>query len=341
MSSLKEEVEDLLQKLENQTFGQRCSLNEGEQRLVAENGQHLKPDTQLNPFYGKDLFLLQRNSQQQQSQLLEIAPPQEPTLDNRISPQSFSDISVNPISTAPAGVNDFLFVLERSPCLKCRDETGGLNQQTLTDEQILFRELVKCSCANANNYNVYQGSSSKKDSRIEELFQRKRNLFRSSLERAADRKWTFLNSKPHQVIINKRFKSNLRTILREPVLKLNRRFKIKSSGSQTSFTTMVTVNDFRTTRCGERMRKRRSSSESSSVFELKELDQINSQIEAQASSSGVTPSFSNSNLQQLGCSQQARINCDENLNIDELASYFETFVHIPKKMSTMAEMMYT
>ncbi|XP_037907789.1 uncharacterized protein LOC119649626 [Hermetia illucens] len=44
------------------------------------------------------------------------------------------------------------------------------------------------------------------------------------------------------------------------------------------------------------------------------------------------------------CSQQARINasaasaCD--VTIDELASYFETFVHIPKKMSSMAEMMY-
>lgn len=41
------------------------------------------------------------------------------------------------------------------------------------------------------------------------------------------------------------------------------------------------------------------------------------------------------------CSQQARMpsnNCD--VTMDELASYFETFVHIPKKMSSMAEMMY-
>lgn len=42
------------------------------------------------------------------------------------------------------------------------------------------------------------------------------------------------------------------------------------------------------------------------------------------------------------CSHEARMNmstpCD--VTIDELASYFETFVHIPKKMSTMAEMMY-
>lgn len=41
------------------------------------------------------------------------------------------------------------------------------------------------------------------------------------------------------------------------------------------------------------------------------------------------------------CSQQALLNstnCD--VTIDELACYFETFVHIPKKMSSMAEMMY-
>ncbi|EAT38691.1 AAEL009441-PA [Aedes aegypti] len=42
------------------------------------------------------------------------------------------------------------------------------------------------------------------------------------------------------------------------------------------------------------------------------------------------------------CSTQARLNnvmpCD--ITIDEMASYFETLVHIPKKMSSMAEMMY-
>ncbi|XP_077291928.1 uncharacterized protein LOC143915248 [Arctopsyche grandis] len=40
------------------------------------------------------------------------------------------------------------------------------------------------------------------------------------------------------------------------------------------------------------------------------------------------------------CSQQA-LNPPCDVTIDELASYFETFVHIPKKMTTMAEMMYT
>lgn len=42
------------------------------------------------------------------------------------------------------------------------------------------------------------------------------------------------------------------------------------------------------------------------------------------------------------CSHQARIGISQpcDVTIDELASYFETFVHIPKKMSSMAEMMY-
>lgn len=52
---------------------------------------------------------------------------------------------------------------------------------------------------------------------------------------------------------------------------------------------------------------------------------------------GLTGQPSSSNT----CSVQARISppsCD--VTIDELASYFEEFVHIPKKMSHMAEMMY-
>lgn len=43
----------------------------------------------------------------------------------------------------------------------------------------------------------------------------------------------------------------------------------------------------------------------------------------------------------ISCSHQARITPPCDVTIDELASYFETFVHIPKKMSSMAEMMYT
>uniref|UniRef100_A0A182JW59 Oxidative stress-responsive serine-rich protein 1 n=1 Tax=Anopheles christyi TaxID=43041 RepID=A0A182JW59_9DIPT len=58
-----------------------------------------------------------------------------------------------------------------------------------------------------------------------------------------------------------------------------------------------------------------------------------------SSSSNSGPSASSSAA--ASCSQQARLNampCD--VTIDEMASYFETLVYIPKKMSTMAEMMY-
>ncbi|XP_071451089.1 uncharacterized protein [Hetaerina americana] len=44
------------------------------------------------------------------------------------------------------------------------------------------------------------------------------------------------------------------------------------------------------------------------------------------------------------CSQQARMSPSApltDITINELAGYFDTFVHIPKKMSQMAEMMYT
>ncbi|XP_029672047.1 oxidative stress-responsive serine-rich protein 1 isoform X2 [Formica exsecta] len=57
---------------------------------------------------------------------------------------------------------------------------------------------------------------------------------------------------------------------------------------------------------------------------------------------------SSSSTQQLSsspntCSVQARISppSSSDVTIGELAGYFEEFVHIPKKMSHMAEMMYT
>ncbi|ESO98650.1 hypothetical protein LOTGIDRAFT_238973 [Lottia gigantea] len=49
-------------------------------------------------------------------------------------------------------------------------------------------------------------------------------------------------------------------------------------------------------------------------------------------------STDNSNRVEKSCSQEATI---EDLSVNELAGYFEDFVHIPKKMSVMAEMMYT
>lgn len=50
------------------------------------------------------------------------------------------------------------------------------------------------------------------------------------------------------------------------------------------------------------------------------------------------------NQQNISCSQQAQSiwnpSTNSDVTTDELACYFETIVHIPKKMSTMAEMMY-
>ncbi|XP_072947460.1 uncharacterized protein [Epargyreus clarus] len=52
-----------------------------------------------------------------------------------------------------------------------------------------------------------------------------------------------------------------------------------------------------------------------------------------------TKDFHSEKGQSSSCSQQA-LNPPCDVTIDELASYFETLVHIPKKMSSMAEMMY-
>ena len=41
---------------------------------------------------------------------------------------------------------------------------------------------------------------------------------------------------------------------------------------------------------------------------------------------------------EISCSQEARL---DDTSVDDLAGYFDDFVHIPKKMSSMAEMMYT
>ena len=59
------------------------------------------------------------------------------------------------------------------------------------------------------------------------------------------------------------------------------------------------------------------------------------------SSNQTVPSSSLSELRNSlpSCSNEASQHDD--VNVDELASYLEHFMHIPKKMSDMAEMMYT
>lgn len=74
----------------------------------------------------------------------------------------------------------------------------------------------------------------------------------------------------------------------------------------------------------------------SSTSRLKITDDGNSDSVRKATSA-------NSGSHGQTCSQQALMStptaCDD-VTIDELASYFDVFVHIPKKMSHMAEMMY-
>lgn len=57
-----------------------------------------------------------------------------------------------------------------------------------------------------------------------------------------------------------------------------------------------------------------------------------------AGASGASTSQSGECGVEISCSQEARL---DDTSVDDLAGYFDDFVHIPKKMSSMAEMMYT
>ena len=59
--------------------------------------------------------------------------------------------------------------------------------------------------------------------------------------------------------------------------------------------------------------------------------------ESKDGASGLATSLSGTDL-EMSCSQEARL---DDTSVDDLAGYFDDFVHIPKKMSSMAEMMYT
>lgn len=76
-----------------------------------------------------------------------------------------------------------------------------------------------------------------------------------------------------------------------------------------------------------------------SLLKSKNQKEFNKNLEDTTKSLNQQPD--SSIARSSSCSQQARIvnvGCD--ITIDELAGYFETFVHIPKKMSSMAAEMY-
>ncbi|XP_056640656.1 uncharacterized protein LOC130447712 [Diorhabda sublineata] len=148
-------------------------------------------------------------------------------------------------------------------------------------------------------------------------------------------KCTCNNSSPPNVKQTTSFKRTNKKILRDPVLKFFKcSQKVHNQKREKQFGEMLNnADDFK------------------SIINGCELLSIDNQVNSTKYSS---PSFlmaqTQNNVQKtenqnpnLGsCSHQARMNvnppCD--ITIDELASYFETFVHIPKKMSSMAEMMY-
>lgn len=75
------------------------------------------------------------------------------------------------------------------------------------------------------------------------------------------------------------------------------------------------------------------------------VNDSNGQTHHQGSLSQPPLTMQRSGSSHTSCSQQAAGNtaataASDDVTIDELACYFDTFVHIPKKMSTMAEMMY-
>jgi len=135
------------------------------------------------------------------------------------------------------------------------------------------------------------------------------------------------------------FKRNPRKILRDPILKV---IKFKGTHRNAKATEKLFG------QCSKYAEKDFKSL--INACEQLTLDRSNSRSQnfstdsfQTARTSPITGNNARLDLNSLAsCSHQARINanppCD--VTIDELASYFETSVHIPKKMSSMAEMMY-
>lgn len=81
------------------------------------------------------------------------------------------------------------------------------------------------------------------------------------------------------------------------------------------------------------------------AFDTLSFKELRPQVKSRCAADGSSSSSKRENNSSNSCSVQARMrpslytDCDDT-SIEELASYFDLFVHIPKKMSTMAEMMY-
>ncbi|KAF5299857.1 hypothetical protein FQA39_LY11394 [Lamprigera yunnana] len=142
------------------------------------------------------------------------------------------------------------------------------------------------------------------------------------------------------------FKKNNKKIIREPVLKLiakchhkvNCNTNINRNNKKVVFgesSSKVKCQDFRSIIDACQQLSLANVNDGVQDYSLKAFHSVRSNQNVHTKKSENQPVTT--------CSHQARMSvapsCD--VTIDELASYFETFVHIPKKMSSMAEMMYT
>lgn len=261
-----------------------------------------------------------------------------------------------------------------SPCLTCGGHrqiqseattTEGIGLIESTINNIRIEEAPLCFCPNSLVPSVATSNSHCDDT--EDLLHQKRlQQFRSCFLDKEDRKWKFFNHNNSKATTASQWNnlsrsrlrgggvsrnSNQTNILREPILKL-KRFGVDFR-DDTQLTHRLSFSEVQSRHrtasgSGHRERRRMRETEEDSfvtALDRQEETPLRWSLPALGAEGGSQPmaqggsSSSSSSGPVQSCSQQALLNCD--VTIDELASYFETFVHIPRKMSSIAETMYT
>lgn len=299
----------------------------------------------VNPFYGHDLQIFQPPSQETTTPAPDgnrLAADGARTNDSQ-QRLFFKDTSVTSSSSSPPSVGNTTTTV--APCLVCGQRQGSLCMSASQFPPICppIEEVPSSLCVCAHE-NCQRNATSEQDEA--RLWQRKRLLFRSCLDRA-DRKWTLLTAKPSQVVLNRRFRggrSSTSGLLREPIL------KVAKFRDDTQLTRRLSFSEVQSRYRTNSIHSHRGGSRGAEEdpFDLAALDPEQLANDWRQSGRWSLPAALPESQQQpqggaqqlsASCSQQARLNCD--VTIDELASYFETYVHIPKNMSSMAETMYT
>ena len=335
--------------------GDNCNQVEAAgDRLDRSNSQKASSSSTnfpMNPFYGHDLRIFHSVSPGVRGDL---------SIDADVSlrfTDSGSSSSATTDTTASSMVKK-----QSSLCLACGHRPVPVLSSIKNSNLYSIEEAPPVTFCQCNNLNRLTGSTTPGHDPDEEL-RTQRLRFRSCLEKA-NRHWTYFASpRTSAAIAHRRLGGprNHQQLLREPILKLNK-YQVDFRDDQ-QLTRRLSFSDLQSryranseSLSGARSRAtRRKSRETEDPFDLAVLDpdRLSPTPHPQrwslpgSKSTGVSALAGSSSegaagtQQQLSstCSQQARMNCD--VTIDELASYFETFVHIPKKMSSMAEMMYT